>query len=156
MSVVVNENWNRWVFASIAKHLHDDSTLADIPLVIHTLDKQSADWKAATTNAEVTIIGPSFRMGTLSTRVRVGVFVIVSSHLATNNYGHIDAVGAIAASLHRCIDVKDFGIGDTGLLEIGVLNRARGDTEVGVVNLAPLSKDTKIHSTISANFFSRF
>lgn len=158
MSVVVNENWNRWVFASIAKHLHDAATLADIPLVIHTLDKQSADWKAATTNAEVTIIGPSFRPGTLSTRVRVGVFVIVSSHLTTNNYGHIDAVGAIATSLHKCIDVKDFGtgIGDTGLLEIGVLNRARGDTEVGVVNLAPLSKDTKIHSTISASFSSRF
>ncbi len=154
MAVVVNEKWYRWVFASIAKHVHADAALADLPIVVHTLDKQNAEWKAATTHAEVTIIGPSLRPGTLSTRVRVSVFAIVTSHLSTNNYPHINAVGALAASLHKCIVVKDYD--DTGLIEIGILNRARGDTEVDVNNFAPLSKDTQIHSTISASFFSRF
>lgn len=151
----VNPSWHRWVFASVAKHLHvaiDPS----VELVVEFLDKRSVAWTGATTKAEATISGPATKeISPGLHRIWVDIFVKVTTNMGANNYPHLDAVGTVAEALDNCIICKDYG--ETGLVEIGILhNRPESGETVKVTNLTPTEKDTQIHSTISARFLGYF
>lgn len=152
----VNPLWHRWVYASIAKHLHAAALADDLALVVEFLDKRNTDWLEATSKAEATITGPMTReISSGLHRVWVDVFIVVTSNLSDNDYAHIDHVGAMASALDQCILVKDYGA--TGLVEVGTIKpRAESGDSVKVNHLKPATKDTQIHSTIQARFLGYF
>lgn len=151
----VNPSWHRWIFASVAKHLHGgiDET---VPLIVEFLDKRSVVWTGAATKAEATISGPATKeISSGLHRIWVDIFVKVTTNAGTNNYPHLDAVGKIAETLDRCIVCKDYG--ETGIAEIGILNgRPENGETVKVTHINPSEKDTQVHSTISARYLGYF
>lgn len=152
----VNQLWHRWIYASVAKHLHAAATADGLPLIVEFLDKRGETWEAAASKAEATITGPMTKEVCSGLhRIWVDVFITLTSHLSSNNYVHIDHAGAMAEALDQCVTCKDYGA--TGLVTIGFLHPKPEQTEtIKVVHLKPMAKDTQIHSTIQAKFLGYF
>lgn len=156
----VNQKWHRWIYASVAKHLHTAATAASLPLIVEFLDKRDDAWKAAARRAEVTITGPRTReLSRGFFRVHVDVFVIVTSDIAPSgsaDYDHIDKVGAMATALNSCILCKTYGEVPP-LVELGILTlRDDLNDEISPEHLKPAEKDTQIHSTVEARLVGFF
>lgn len=152
----VNPNWHRWVYASLAKHIHSAATAASLPMVVEFLDKRGEAWNSANSKAEATITGPATReLSQGLHRVWADVFIVLTSKLDSNNYDHIDFVGQMANALDQCILVKDYGA--TGLVDVGNLTpRSEASDSIQVVHVKPTEKDTQIHSTIEARYYGLF
>lgn len=152
----VNPSWHRWVYASVADHLHTAATASSLPLVVEFLDKRGATWKAASVRAEATISGPVTKeISSGLHRVWVDVFITLASERDANDYDHIDLAGAIANALDQCILVKDYG--DTGLVDVGSIKpRADSGDSIEVTHLKPAEDDDHIYTTISARYFGLF
>jgi len=159
--MAANSNWQRWTYATYTKSL-----LADVPSTPMSIEffnpKRTPAGENATTNAEVTISGPrTRRLSPHSHVVFVDVFVVVTSNIQSNNYGHLTVVGNFEVALEKCFAVMDYGseIGDTGLVEVGLL-RLRSVTEdaegIDVTHLKPAKDDTQIHTTLLARYSGRF
>jgi len=148
-----NANWDRWTYASIAKHLQ---TEISSPLVFDFGGKRLAAWETASHRAEATIGG--LRTRPIGSRTYIGecdVFVIVTSNLTADNYDHVDVAGDVANALDQCIEVMDYGA--TGLELISILSRKRGDGEfVSPDHLKPKDTDDRLHSTISVTYEGRY
>jgi hypothetical protein len=154
--MAVDARWHRWVYASIAKHLHAIATTASIDLVVEFLDERTAAWQSASPRAEVIITGPmSKEISKGLHRVWVDVFITLTSDRSSNDYIHIGHSGTLANALDQCILVRDYG--DTGVLDVSVLNPIRdlGRT-VAVQHVRPSEKDATIHSTIQSRFYGLF
>lgn len=137
-----------WFYASIAEHIHN---LVTAELVIDFLDTRSDAWDSATTKAEVTISGPRSREVTKGChRSHVDVFVRVTSHMSSNNYGHLTTVGEIVNALDRCILIYSYPT--PGELVDEITPRSETNDEINVTHLQPAEKDTQIHSTIEARY----
>jgi len=151
-----NANWDRWAYASVAKHL---STEITSPIVFDFGGKRTAAWESSSSRGEVTIGGLRTRRITrTSHKVELDVFVIVTSDKA-EKYAHVGVVGDVANALDQCILVMDYGseVGDTGLVEVGRLGQAKDDTDfVDPTNIKPKADDDLIHSTISVTFEGTF
>ena len=152
----VDARWHRWVYASVAKHLHAICTPASIDLVVEFLDKRTGAWMAASPRAEATISGPmSKEISKGLHRLWVDVFIKLTSTRGSNDYAHIGHAGTLANALDQCILVRDYGA--TGLLDISVLNPIRDSGQtVAVQHVTPSEKDEEIHSTIQARFYGLF
>jgi len=152
--MAVNKLLQRWVLASVAKHLHAAAEEINLPLHVEFLDTRSAAFKSAALKAEVTIIGPSTRqLSPGFTHVVCAVFVKVTSvpSLDTNSWLHGDAVGRLQSALHECIMVKKYAEGEASPAEVCVLE-PRPDQPVSVTNLTPSVADQLLHSVINAEF----
>jgi len=154
--VAVDARWHRWVYASVANHLHTICTPAGIDLVVEFLDKRTAAWKTASPRAEAVITGPmSAEISKGLHRIWVDVFLTLTSNRSANDYVHVGHSGTLANALDQCVIVRDYG--DTGLLEISVLNPIReGGRTVAVQHVRPAEKDEEIHSTIQSRFYGLF
>jgi hypothetical protein len=152
--MAVNKLLQRWVLASVAKHLHAAAAEINLPLHVEFLDTRSAAFKSAPLKAEATIIGPATRhLSPGFTHVVCAVFVKVSSvpALDTNAWGHSDAVGRLQSALHECIMVKKYAVGEASPDEVFVLEH-RPDQPVNVTNLTPSVTDQLLHSVINAEY----
>lgn len=150
--MAVNAKLHRWVYASIADHLHTVCTAAGIALVVELLDERTASWKAASPRAEVFITGPLTKELNGVTRVWVDVLMMLTSTRSTNDYDHVGHAGTLANALDQCILVKDYG--DTGLVDVTILAPIRdlGRT-IAVQHVRPVQQDEEIHSTIQSRFY---
>lgn len=157
--MAVNPKWHRWVYASVADHLHTAASNASLPLVVEFLDKRDDVWNAAPRKAEATITGPRTReLSRKLFRVHVDVFVVVTSDLASSgstDYIHIDKVGALDSALQECILCRTYG--EMPVEDIGILiPRSSDNDETKPNHLKPAEKDTQIHSTIEARLIGFF
>lgn len=152
----VDARWHRWVYASIAKHLHDICTPAGINLVVEFLDRRTNSWLAASPRAEAVITGPmSKEISNGLHRIWVDVFLTLTSDRSANDYVHVGHAGTLANALDQCILVRDYGA--TGLIDVSVLHPIQDDTQtVSVMHLQPTDKDEEIHSTIQSRFYGLF
>lgn len=150
----VNRLLQRWVNASVAKHLHAAAAEVSLPFVIEFLDTRSTAFKNSALKAEATIIGPSTRLLSPGfVHVICGVFVKVSSvpMLDTNAWKHADAVGRLQEALHQCITVKEYAEGEPSPAEVLVLE-PRSDQPVNVTNITPSVADQLLHSVLNAEY----
>lgn len=150
----VNRLLQRWVVASVAKHLHAAAEEINLPLHVEFLDTRGTAFKNAALKAEATIIGPGTRhLSPGFTHVVCGVFVKVSSvpALDSNAWAHADAVGRLQKALHECIMVKKYAVGEASPDEVFVLE-PRPDQPVNVTNLTPSVGDQLLHSVINAEY----
>lgn len=152
----VDARWHRWVYASVAKHLHGICTTAGIDLVVEFLDKRTNTWKTASPRAEALISGPiSKEVSNGLHRVWVDVFITLTSNRGANDYLHVGHSGTLANALDQCILVRDYG--DTGLVDVSVLNPIRDvGQSISVQHVRPSEKDEEIHSTIQSRFYGLF
>jgi len=150
----VDARWHRWVYASMAKHLHANS--AGINLVVEFLDERTRTWETASPRAEAIITGPmSKEISNGLHRIWVDVFVTLTSNRSTNDYDHVGYSGLLANALDQCVLVKDYG--DTGALDISVLNPIRDTNQtVAVQHVRPTEQDNEIHTTIQSRFYGLF
>jgi len=148
----VDARWHRWVYASVAKHLHDACS-GSIDLVVEFLDKRTTVWKNASPRAEAVITGPATREISKGLhRAWVDVFVTLTSVRSADDYDHVGHSGTIANALDQCILVKDYGA--TGLEEITVLHPIRDLGQSVDVRPMPVSeKDEQIHTVIQSRFY---
>lgn len=152
--MAVDARWHRWVYASVAKHLHANS--AGINLVVEFLNKRTTAWENASPRAEAVITGPmSKEISSGLHRIWVDVFITLTSTRSSDDYDHVGHAGTLANALDQCVLVRDYG--DTGLLDISVLNPIR-DTgrTVSVQHVRPGQKDREIHSTIQSRYYGLF
>jgi len=149
-----NPLWDRWVYASVAKHL--TAAITPTPIVFDFGGRRTTAWENADHRAEVTIGGfRTQKIGRTNFKVECDVFVIVTSDINTNNYTHVDAVGDVANALDQCITVMDYGA--TGLVEIGLLQGKKGDDQfVAPDHIKPKDTDDRLHSTVDVTFEGRF
>lgn len=149
-----NANWDRWVYASVARHLR--AAITPTPIVFDFGGKRTSAWETADHRAEVTIGGFRTRKINRSTyKVECDVFVTVSSDKTANNYSHVDAVGDVANALDSCITVMDYGA--TGLVPIGLLRTKNGGDEfVAPDHIKPKDTDDRLHSIVDVTFEGRF
>lgn len=156
--MAVNRKWHRWIYASVADHVHAAAS-GNFPLLVDFLDKADDTYKAATCKAQCTITGPRTReISRKMFRVHIDVFIVVTSDRAPSggtDYVHIDKVGLMAETLDQCIRCVTYG--EASEDEFGVL-RPRSETgdEINPTHLRPAEKDTQIHSTIEARFIGFF
>lgn len=152
----INENWHRWVYESVSKHLHD-ALDADLEIIVENTDRRGPNWKNANTKAEATISGPRSKQSTpREYRIRAEVFVVVTSLRSTNDHeNHIDACGKVANALDQCILCVDWS--DTGLLTIGQLDpRLDEEEDIDLEHLKPKETDQQVFTTIQARYEGLF
>ena len=152
----VNAKWHRWVYASLAKHLHGICDPVPIALVVEFLDKRTETWKQASPRAEAIITGPmSKEVSNGLHRIWVDVFLTLTSNRGANDYVHVGHAGTLANALDQCVIVRDYG--ETGNLDISVLTPIRDSGQtVSVMHIRPTEKDEEIHSTIQSRFYGLF
>lgn len=155
----VNPKWHRWIYASVADHLHTAAAAVSLPLIVEFLDERGDPWNSATRKAEATITGPrTLEVSRGLFRVHVDVFVVVTSDRALSggtDYDHIDKVGAIDSALQQCIACRTYPgppVDDIGTLK----PRSTDSDETNPNHLKPAEKDTQIHSTIEARLIGWF
>lgn len=153
--MAVNAKLHRWVYASIADHLHTVCTAASIALVVELLNERTSTWKAASPRAEAFITGPLTKELNGVTRIWVDVLMTLTSARSANDYEHIGHAGTLANAVDQCILVRDYG--DTDLLEVTILAPIR-DTgrTVAVQHVRPNQQDEEIHSTIQSRFYGLY
>jgi hypothetical protein len=148
-----NASWDRWVYASVAKHLR---AAISSEIVFDFGGKRTSAWENADHRVEVTIGG--FRTQQINHdtyKVECEVFAIVSSNLTSNNYSHVDVVGDVANALDQCVTVIDYGA--TGAETIGLLRGAKGsDQFVAPDHIKPKQTDDRLHSTAGVKLEGRF
>ena len=149
-----NPLWDRWVYASVAKHLR--AAITPTPIVFDFGGRRTSAWENANHRAEVTIGGfQTQQIGRTNFKVECGVFVTVTSDKTADNYTHVDAVGDVASALDQCITVVDHGA--TGLVEVGLLRQKKGDDLfVAPDHIKPKDTDDRLHSTVDITFEGRF
>lgn len=155
--MAANEKWQRWTYASLFDALKTDLDAVSIETHFTSSRKSRTNsWEAAKTKAEITISGPSTRRVSPTQHIGyVDVFAVVTTTLDdANNYGHADAVGQIVKALDKCFVIKDYG--DTGLIDVTVLQLRNEAEGIDVNDLAPAAVDTQTHSTILARYEGRF
>jgi len=150
----------RYVFGSVAKHLHDAADAINLPLVVEFLDDRSDAWKNAPSKAEATINGPATReISSGLFRVWVTVVVILSTdkQTETNAYNHLDRAGALQKALSECITVKAYepGVDDPETLGF-LLPRTAPNDSVPIENVKPGEADHFSHSVITARLMGYF
>lgn len=154
--MAVNRLLQRWVNASIAKHLHAAAEEIGLRLVVEFLDTRSPEFKSAAVKAEATITGPGVREFSPGfVRVQAGVFIKVSSvpGLDTNAWDHADACGRLQAALNQCIMVKQYAEGETSPDDVCVLEpRTDQPVAVAVTHLTPGTTDQLQHSVIEGQY----
>ena len=152
-----NENWQRWVFASLFDAIKTDLDAASVEHHFHLSRKsRTPSWEAATSKAEILVNGPrTRRVSPTRHLVYVDLFAVVTTKMNdANNYGHEDTVGEIVKAFDKCFTVMDYG--DTGLVQVGIL-QLRDDVEgIDVTDLAPAEEDISFHSTILSRYHGRF
>ena len=154
--MAVDERWARWIYASIAKHLHAVATAKAINLVVELLNERPPAWETASPRAEAHITGPvSKQVSKGCYRMLVNVFITLTTNRGANDYDHIDDAGAWQNALDQCILVMDYG--DTGLLTVSELIPERDlDASIPITPIRPSINDAEIHTTITGRFEGLF
>jgi hypothetical protein len=155
LGVTLNPNWTRWIFASVADHMHTACSNASVPLVIEQLNDPDDDWMKAAHKAKLHIVGPQTKQTSPSGfDVTFGIFAVVTSHRqTTDRYEHHDKVGLIAEALDQCILIKDYG--NPSPVEITRAKPIFSGVNA-VTHLGQSEIENLVHSTIEVEFNAIF
>lgn len=153
--------WNRWVFASMAKHLKTAASAAQLPLVVETLDDRTKEFIDSAHKCEVTITGPHTReLSPKLHRIWVEVFVVITSNLGGTNGNagvHRDKCGAIHSALDRSIEVRQYEENNPAPALVGCLSPRHGTGDaITDSQLRATDTDKQVTSVIEARFEGLF
>lgn len=110
---MINENWTRWIFASVAKALKETATDNGIPVLVEHFDERSSAFMEATDRAEIRITGPFIQeLSQGYYRILVDVNVLLTSRYdgtAKNAYTIHQYAGIFQAAMGNEIGVWNYG-----------------------------------------------
>ena len=123
-----NENWTRWIFASVANHVKVLAATENLPMIVNGLDAPDATYMKAAHRAETRITGPSSQeLSHNWFRLEVDVGILFSSRLGVDRYAVLKHIGAFQSSMDSNIPVYKYGgeVGDDDSL-LGCLTPRTG------------------------------
>lgn len=155
----MNENWQRWIYASIAKHFADIFTAKKLSFLVESAPQTSdkfTDW------AEIRMTGPDWIGGTNGEWIaeRVEISILVQSKLSQkNSYILQTNIGIVCNAYSVSIPVFRLGDGqedDEAYLTCLQL-KAKGRDAVKVNQLGKVSASTQLlRATVDADYFGNF
>ncbi len=112
--MALNENWPRWIMASIAKYFSDSCVAIPLPLLVDGIDERT-DEELHYDHAELRITGPyGTELSNNYWRLRVDINVLLTEMMGqTNAYKLQTWCGKIAAAMDGPINVYKYG-GESG------------------------------------------
>ena len=108
-----NPNWSRWVYASLAGHLHDAA--GSLPTLVEGVDDRTDEFMQATARAEVRATGPNVHeLSKNFWRVGIAANVVLTVHVGSP-YRIQDLAGLFQAAMDQPIGVKKYGADEAHL-----------------------------------------
>jgi len=155
-----NPNWARWIFASLAHHLKEVATDANLPVIVEGLDDRADAFMQATDRLEIRINGPyTNELSKGYHRVLVDANVLLSSRYdgaQKNGYSHLKFIGLFNEAMDMVIPVFKFGLepGDDENSQIGCLSPRPGKNEaIRVLHFGQIEKTDHVkQSAVDARF----
>ena len=131
---VYNENWPRWVQASVGRHFKDAATAISIPSLMEGIDERTTTFIQSPERIEIRVNGPSIVEKSKGYwYFAVDVNILVSSHMGgelPNRYSGTQITGEMAKAANDPIQVLKKGTGgDDDQSLIGCLTLRRGSRE---------------------------
>jgi hypothetical protein len=107
------DQWNRWIFASLAKYFKDAaSDLTGLAVLVEHLDERTKDFMASSDTLEVRITGPYiYKQPGNDYKVRATVNLLMTSRfdgVAKNSYKILDFAGTMTAAMAGPIPVYEY------------------------------------------------
>lgn len=139
---MMNENWPRWIFASISKHFN--SKKGDCELTVQGTD--TVDLQKLKELAELNYTGPLFEEESINYwRADIIVLIAIIVKRTDNNFHRIHQLsGRFGKAFDRCIPVMKYGDGpdDDPLTQVGYLQIVdRNNSTIEVENLGQPDPD---------------
>lgn len=151
MTGSLNENWARWVFASIAYYLKQVAEGESIPALVDGLDERADEFLNAPHRVEIRINGPFIQAYQSEYRLWADANVLLTSVMDEARHTMYRLAGKFQASMAGPIPVLDYGDqpGDTGELLIGCLRlRGRDADGVELFNFGQVEKNDRVKQAI--------
>lgn len=112
-----NTNWSRWVYSSLAGHLHDAA--GSLPVLVEGVDDRTDEFMQAKDRAEVRVNGPtSAELSNDFWRLKVQANVVLTVQ-SGNPYRIQELAGLFQAAMDQFVAVKKYGGDET---QIGCLS----------------------------------
>lgn len=111
---MTDPNWQRWVFASLAKYVKGIATDLNIPSLVLGFEEEDAPYKNAADRAEIRITGLSSREPTNEyAMLTADVTVVLHSQIGDtkNRYTVMNYAGAFAEALDMDVAIYKLGNG---------------------------------------------
>jgi len=129
-----NENWPRWVQASVGDHFKSCAITKGYKSLIEGVDERTTDFMTSTNRVEIRINGPSIKeLSHNYWRFEVDANILIYSHMGgiePNAYYGTQMAGDIAQVAAQAIPVYKYGSGvDDDQSLIGCLTLRRGRKE---------------------------
>lgn len=132
--MAVNQNWARWIFASLAKYLKEVATEHEVPALVEGVDDRTDAVMDASSHVEIGITGPFSREASRGYYIlRVGVRVLIQSRMdkpPANRYTPQQIAGYYHEALDAVIAVYRYGNGpDDDQTLLGCLSPLNGKND---------------------------
>lgn len=160
MSLPPNENWPRWIHASIHKHFKDNAfdpwnaSVADHNMPIVTrfdgIEELTQEFINKPFRAELRINGPNMReqsQGCYQLNVQVNILYTICMESLENAYAPLAFGGLVQQIAQTCIPVMQYGCfpGDDDTVLVGTLTtRPRRNENVNLINFAQLNETDEV------------
>jgi len=157
---MAQQDWARWIFASVADYLKDVATDRDLPVLVEHLDERTESFMRATDRAEIRITGPfTQELSHGYFRIYLDVNVLLCSRYdgaAKDVYSILKHAGAFHAAMDLPIPVWNYGDEPGDYVEgntstqvfLGCLTPRTGRNEsVRVLNFGQIDAVDKIKQT---------
>jgi hypothetical protein len=107
------DQWNRWIFASLAKYFKDAASgLTGLAVLFEHLDERTKDFMASSDTLEIRITGPYiYKQPGNEYKVRATVNLLMTSRfdgVAKNSYKILDFAGTMAAAMAGPIPLYEY------------------------------------------------
>ena len=107
------DQWNRWIFASLAKYFKDAASgLTGLAVLIEHLDERTKDFLSSSDKLEVRITGPYITpQSGNECKVRTTVNLLMTSRfdgVAKNSYKILDFAGTMTAAMAGPIPIYEY------------------------------------------------
>ena len=149
--MTLNQNWARWIFASITKHFNDNRQ----GLVLH-IEGTHRDTNTETDLCELRIDGPWFNEVSKDYWIiRLEVNILVQVTMNDSNFHKIHTNVGIMASAFTDIEVKKYGDDDSLLfcLQLEQKPRNRSNDAIIISHFGQLDPNIKIQqATIEGHY----
>ena len=107
-----NQNWTRWIFASIAKTLKAVATTNSIPVIVEGVDDETDAFTEATDHVEIRISGPFTKEMSGEYRIQMDINVILTSRFdgaQKNRHAILTNAGLFHEAMDQAILIYKFG-----------------------------------------------
>jgi hypothetical protein len=155
---MVNENWARWIHASVAKYLKTVATNASIVSLCEGLEDRHPDFQNEKERAEIRVSGPfTHELGDGDYHVQVFVNVLVSSMMggAKDNVFQLNTnLGKFHAAMDAIIPLYKLGpdTGPSGVddgTQFGCLRTKTGRNDsIRVMHFGQIDKTNRLRQAI--------